>query len=64
MEYFVEFFGGEEAEGDAGFFEADVLVECLVRGLGGVLIADVRVEGGDEHERAMKVFRASSHGSP
>lgn len=56
MEYLVEFLSGEEAEGDACLFEADVLVERLMRGLGGVLIADIRVQSRDEHQRAMEVL--------
>ena len=56
MENLVEFFGGEEAEGDACLLEADVLVERLVRGLRGVLVTDVRVQRRDEHERAMEIL--------
>ena len=56
MEDLVELLGGEEAEGDACFLEADVLVERLVCGLRGVLVADVRIECRDEHQRAVEVL--------
>ena len=56
MEDLVEFLGGEEAEGDACLLEADVLIECLVCSLGSVLVADVRVQRRDEHERAVQVL--------
>lgn len=56
MEDLIEFLSGEETEGDARLLEADVLVECLVRGLCSVLVADVWVQRRDEHERAMQVL--------
>ena len=56
MEDLVEFLGGEEAEGDTCLLEADILIERLVCGLGGVLVADVWVQRRDEHERAMEIL--------
>ena len=56
MEYLVELLCGEEAERDACLLQADVLIKRLVCRLGGVLIADVRIERRDEHERAVQVL--------
>ena len=56
MEYLVELLCGEEAERDACLLQADVLIERLVCRLGGVLVADIRIERRDEHERAVQVL--------
>ena len=42
-------------QGDAGFLEADVLVERLVCRFCRVFVADVGVQRGDEHERIVEV---------
>ena len=56
MEYLVELLCGEEAERDACLLQADVLIKRLVCRLGGVLVANVRIERRDEHERAVQVL--------
>ena len=56
MEDLVELLGGEEAESDTRLLEADVLIECLVCCFRGVLVADVRIQSRDEHQRAVEVL--------
>jgi len=51
----VEFFGGNEAEFDGGFAEADVLFVGGLGNFGGVVVADFGGEGGDEHEGMVEV---------
>src|SRR5882672_7830603 len=46
----VEFFGGDVAEIEGGFAEADAGVVGGFGDLGGVVVADFGGEGGDEHE--------------
>lgn len=55
MEYLVKLFSGEETKLYAGFLEGDVVLECLLCGLSGVLIADVGVESCYQHKRVVKV---------
>jgi len=51
----VEFFGGDEAEFDGGFAEADVGVVSGFGDLGRIVVADFRSERGDEHEGMVEV---------
>src|SRR5690349_12441178 len=51
----VEFFGGDEAEFDGGFAEADLGVMRGFRDLGGVVVADFGRKGGDKHQRVVDV---------
>lgn len=51
----VEFFGGDVAEFEGGFAEADVGVVCGFGDLGGLVIADFGGEGGDEHQGIVDV---------
>ena len=46
----VEFFGGEEAKLDGGFAEADAGAKGGFGDLGGVVVADLGRERGDEHK--------------
>lgn len=52
----VEFFGGEEAELDGGFTEADAGVMGGFGDLRGVVVADFGSEGSDEHKRTVEVM--------
>ena len=52
----VEFFGGEEAELDGGFAEADIRMMGGFGDLSGVVIAKFGSEGGDEHKRIAEVM--------
>ncbi len=45
----VEFFGGDVAEFEGGFAEADAGVVGGFGDLGGLIVADFGGEGGDEH---------------
>src|SRR6266436_924959 len=51
----VEFFGGDVAEFDGGFAEADAGVVGGFGDLGGVVVADFGGECGDEHEGVLEV---------
>src|SRR5713226_6766623 len=51
----VEFFGGDVAEFEGGFAEADAGVVGGFGDLGGVVVADFGGEGGDEHEGVLDV---------
>src|SRR5437879_13625805 len=51
----VEFFGGDEAELDGGFAEADVLFVGGLGDFGGVVVADFGGQGGDQHQRIVDV---------
>src|SRR6266852_3147159 len=51
----VEFFGGDVAELDGGFAEADAGVVGGFGDLGGVVVADFGSKGGDEHEGVLEV---------
>src|SRR6267142_111280 len=51
----VEFFGGDVAEFDGGFAEADAGVVGGFGDLGGVVVADFGGEGSDEHEGVLEV---------
>src|SRR5260370_7735311 len=50
-----EVFGGEEAKLDGGFAEADAGAKGGFGDLGGVVVADLGRERGDEHERIVKI---------
>jgi hypothetical protein len=52
----VEFFGGDVAELDGGFAEADAGVVGGFGDLGGVVVADFGGEGSDEHEGILEVM--------
>src|SRR5467141_3746950 len=51
----VEFFGGDVAEIEGGFAEADVGLVGGFGDLGGLVVADFGGEGGDEHEGILDV---------
>src|SRR6267378_4654450 len=51
----VEFFGGDVAEIEGGFAEADVGLVGGFGDLGGLVVADFGGEGRDEHERIADV---------
>ena len=51
----VEFFGGDVAEFEGGFAEADAGVVGGFGDLGGVVVANFGGEGGDEHEGILDV---------
>ena len=51
----VEFFGGDEAELDGGFAEAHAFLVRDLGDFGGIVIADFRSEGGDEHQGIVDV---------
>ena len=55
LDFLIEFFGGEESEGHGGLFECAVFFECFLRHLRRVVVADVRVERGDQHQRVVQV---------
>ena len=50
MEDLVELFRRQEAQRNAGFFQSNVLGKGLLRGFCRVFVADVGVQGGDQHE--------------
>ena len=50
LDFLVEFFSGEEVQGDGGFFECAVILESFLRDFRCVVVADVRVECGDQHQ--------------
>src|SRR5213595_3420544 len=52
----VELLAGEETEFDCGLAQRDALLVCVLGDLGGVVVADVRVECRDEHERVVQVL--------
>src|SRR2546421_7627819 len=52
----IELLAGEEAEFDGGLAQRDALAVRVPGDLGGVVVADVWVERGDEHERAVQVL--------
>src|SRR5256714_11848314 len=52
----VELLAGEEAEFDCGLAQRDALTVRVLGDLGGVVVADVWVERGDEHERVVQVL--------
>src|SRR5712664_4842531 len=52
----VEFFGGDVAEFEGGFAEADVGVMGGFGDLSGLVVTDLRNEGGDEHEGVVDVM--------
>ena len=56
MDFFIKFFGGEEFQGDGGFLECAVILEGFLGDLCRVVVADVRVERGDQHQRVVEVF--------
>ena len=51
----VEFFGGDVAELDGGFAEADLGVMGGFGDLGGVVVADLWSQGCDQHQGMMEV---------
>jgi hypothetical protein len=51
----VEFFGGDVAEFEGGFAEANVGVVGGFGDLGGLVVADFGGQGGDEHEGVVDV---------
>mmetsp|Transcript_23001 Transcript_23001/g.39505 ORF Transcript_23001/g.39505 Transcript_23001/m.39505 type:complete len:298 (+) Transcript_23001:194-1087(+) len=52
----VELLRGEEAESQSCLFQRDVLLVGLLGYLGGLVVADLGVEGGDEHEGVVEVL--------
>src|SRR5436305_1418858 len=52
----VELLAGEKAEFDCGLAKADAFLVCVLGYLGGVVVANVRVESRDEHERVAQVL--------
>src|SRR5262245_39290067 len=51
----VELVGGEHAEGEGGFLERRAVLVRLLGDLCGVVVADVRIERGHEHQAAIEV---------
>ena len=52
----VEFFGGDVAEFDGGFAEADLGVMGGFGDLGGIVVANLGGESGDEHQGIVDVM--------
>ena len=51
----VELFAGEEAERQSGLLEIGAVLVGLLGDLGRLVVADVRVERRDEHERLLRI---------
>ena len=51
----VEVLAGDVAEGDGGVAQGEVVGVGVLGDLGGAVVADVRGEGGDEHEGAVEL---------
>src|SRR4051812_2094100 len=49
----VEFLGTDDTEMQGGLFESQIVVESVMRHLGGPVVADDRTERGYQHERAL-----------
>ncbi len=56
MKYLIEFLCGQKTKRDAGFFEREVFTIGFFGDLCRIVIADVGVKRGDQHQRAVKVF--------
>ena len=55
MEYLIKPFSSQEAELNASLLERNVILERFLRGLCGILVTDVGVQRGNEHERIVKI---------
>lgn len=55
FDFLVELFGGQEFQGHRRFLQCDVLMMGFFRDLGGVVVPDVRVQGGHQHERVAQM---------
>ena len=56
VEYLVKLLGGKETELNASLLKRYIVLVCLFCGLCGILITDIGIEGGDQHQRIVQVM--------